>query len=150
MPDLFNSVAMLRCRLRYVLLVMVLWASVTGCATKPEFTEEDRVAARALEWADALIDLDFDKALTYMTPSYQNSPRAERFQGDFIGASFWHGAELKWVKCDAVESSQKSSQRCSVRLIITFSRPPEIPTPIPIPYDTTWLFLQDDWFQYRD
>jgi len=145
-PDLFNSVGMLRCRLRCVLIVTMLWACVTGCATKPEFTEEDRVAARALEWAEALMDLDFDKALTFMTPSYRNSPRAERFQGEFMGASFWHAAELKWVKCDAIEGYQ----RCAVRLIITFSRPPEISTPIPIPYDTTWLFLQDDWFQYRD
>ena len=146
MPNLSNFAAMQRCGLRCVFLIMMLGACVTGCATKPESTEEDRVAARALEWADALIDLDFDKALTYMTPSYQKSPRAERFQGEFIGASFWHGAEVKWVKCDAVAESQ----RCSVRLIITFSRPPEISTPIPIPYDTTWLFLQDDWFQYRD
>ena len=124
--------------------MMALGACLAGCATKPDITEEDRVAARALEWAHALMDLDYDRALTYMTPSYQNSARAERFQGDFIGSSFWQDVELKWVKCGDTEDSQ----RCSVRLIITFSRPPEIVTPLPIPYDTTWLLLQGDWFQY--
>lgn len=143
MREFFSTAAMqsTMCRL---LTVMALGAYLTGCATKPDITEEERVAARALEWADALTDLDYDRALTYMTPSYQNSARAERFQGDYIGSSFWQDVELKWVRCGDAEASQ----RCSVRLIITFSRPPEIVTPIPIPYDTTWLLLQGDWFQY--
>jgi hypothetical protein len=43
---------------------------------------------------------EYDQALTFMTPSYQNSPRSKRFRGEFAGASFWQSAEVKWAKCD--------------------------------------------------
>ncbi len=47
---------------------------------------------------------DYERALTFMTPGYQSGPRAERFRGDFGGASFWQNAEIKWVKCDQENS----------------------------------------------
>ena len=43
---------------------------------------------------------NYDEALSFMTPSYRNSPRSERFSGDFSGAGYWQAAEIKWVKCD--------------------------------------------------
>lgn len=73
---------------------------ITGCASQPDVSVEEQVGNRALQWADALMSQDYDQALTLMTPNYQNSPRADRFRGDFSGASFWQDAEIKWVKCD--------------------------------------------------
>jgi len=124
----------------------VLGMILLGCATQVEKPVEEQAGARAIEWADALIDLDYQKALTYMTPAYQESPRAERFRGDYVGSAFWQKADLKWVKCD----EGQPPRRCSVRLIITFMKPPEMSVPTPIPYDTTWLFVQGNWFQYKD
>ena len=122
-----------------------LVALLSGCVTQTNQSAEDQVAARALEWADALIELDYDRALTYMTPTYQESPRADRFRGDFSGSAFWLDADIKWVKC----GEAANAERCEVRLIITILKPPEMSIPIPIPYDTTWLFLEGAWFQYR-
>lgn len=73
---------------------------LAGCATPQPMTVEEQVGNRALQWADALMSLDYDEALTFMTPTYQRSPRAERFRGDFSGTGFWQDAEVKWVKCD--------------------------------------------------
>jgi hypothetical protein len=73
---------------------------LVGCVSQPRLSVEEQVGKRALEWVDAIRVLDYDKALTFMTPSYQSSPRADRFRGDFSGASFWQGAQVKWVKCD--------------------------------------------------
>ena len=126
--------------------VAVLGSLLSGCATQAEQSAKDQVAARAVEWADALMDLDYDRALTYMTPTYQNSPRADRFRGDFSGSSWWLDANIKWVKC----AEAAGSERCEVRMIITLLKPPEMSTPIPIPYDTTWLLLQGTWYQYRN
>jgi hypothetical protein len=79
-------------------LLLVLLAS--GCASQPDISIEQRVGERALQWANALMSQDYDKALTFMTPSFQESPRADRFRGDFSGAGFWKDAKIKWVKCD--------------------------------------------------
>jgi hypothetical protein len=79
---------------------MLAGVLLSGCASQPEVSIEEQVGNRALAWTNALIALDYDLALTFMTPSYQNSPRASSFRGDFSGAGFWRDARLKWVKCD--------------------------------------------------
>ena len=79
---------------------MLAGVLLSGCASQPKVSIEEQVGNRALEWTNALIALDYDLALTFMTPSYQNSPRASMFKGDFSGAGFWRDAELKWVRCD--------------------------------------------------
>ena len=86
-----------RSALRASALVGVL---LVGCASQPDVSIEEQVGSRALQWVDALIELDYDRALTFMTPTYQKSARAERFRGEFSGAGWWRGAEIKWVKCD--------------------------------------------------
>lgn len=73
---------------------------ITGCASQPDVSVEEQVGNRALQWADALVSQDYETALALMTPSYQNSPRADRFIGEFSGAGYWKDAEIKWVKCD--------------------------------------------------
>jgi hypothetical protein len=73
---------------------------MSGCASQPDLSVEEQVGARALQWADALMAQDYDKALTYMTPSYQNGPRAQRFMASYAGASSWLDAKVLWVRCD--------------------------------------------------
>jgi len=123
----------------------LLCLALVGCANQPLVSEEERVAVRAQEWGSALIALDYDRALTYMTPTYQQSPRAQRYRGDFSGAGFWLDMDIKWVKC----GQDSPPSRCEVRQIIMIMKPPEMSTPVPIPYDTTWLLLDGEWYQYR-
>lgn len=102
---------------------------ISGCSPQPELSVEEQVGNRALQWAGALMSLDYDKALTFMTPSYQNSPRADRFRGEFSGAGFWKDAEIKWVKCDETsgaaagqaDSSTANSEASSSRPVGTIS-----------------------------
>ena len=107
---------------RYTLRHIVGWspkvcllvgALITGCASQPELSIEQQVGNRALQWADALMSQDYDKALKLMTPSYQNSPRANRLRGELSGASFWKNAEIKWVKCDEESGPELGSGAAS-------------------------------------
>ena len=71
------------------LLAVVL---VAGCASPPKVSVEEHLSYQTLQWTDALIDQDYERALTFMTPGYQSGPRAERFRGEFGGASFWQNS----------------------------------------------------------
>ena len=197
----FKLRAILRLTPKVCLLLGML---ITACASQPDLSVEEQVGNRALQWADALMAQDYEKALTFMTPSYQNSPRADRFKGDFSGAGFWQDAEIKWVKCDETSDSRSStkenisaplnneplssaattagalgsaddcivnawdscghefsspsaassaisggSDRCVVRLILTVMKPPEMSTPMPIPYELTFLNVDGGWYIYR-
>lgn len=87
---------------------------LVGCATSPNVPVEEQVGNRALKWANALIALDYDEALSFMTPSYRSGPRADGFMGEFSGAGYWQRAELKWVKCDEKNSLAASLDDASV------------------------------------
>ena len=131
--------------LKRALVMSALLAMFSGCATTPEQSTEERVGQRALEWAETLMAMDYDGALTYMTPSYQASPRADRYRGDFAGAGFWRSVIVHSVDC----GNETPATRCKVRLIIGMIRPPELTREMPIPYDTTWVFIDGTWYQYR-
>ena len=102
------------------------------------------MSQRAISWAEALIELDYDGALTYMTPSYQASPRADRYRGDFSGAGFWRSVTLHSVDC----GESQSPSRCEVTIIIGMIMPPELARETPIPYDMTWVMLDGQWYLY--
>jgi hypothetical protein len=107
---------------RFCLLLVLLGS---GCASQPDVSIEQQVGERALKWADALMSQDYDKALTLMTPSYQSSPRADRFRGDFSGASFWKNAEIKWVKCDEESGPELGSAASTANIESGKSEPVE-------------------------
>lgn len=139
-----NPISGLVMQARSMALGSILTFTV-GCAMTPEVTTEQVVGNRALEWAETLMDLDYDGALAYMTPAYQASPRAKRYRGDFSGAGFWRSVSLHSVDC----GSQLPATRCMVRTIISMIRPPEMTREMPIPYDTIWVLLDGEWYQYR-
>lgn len=176
---------------------------VSGCASPPQMSIAEHLSYKTLQWTDALMGQDYDRALTSMTPSYQSGPRAQRFRADFRGASYWQNAEVSWVKCDEESSllaisgddsaaltgepsnNSKSnaavsentddcrvnawedcvqelvapfstattmstrSDRCEVRLVLSVMKPPEMPFPMPIPYEVTWLKLEGVWYIYQ-
>lgn len=93
----YQATAVIRSAFTVVLLASGL---VTGCASPSNLSIEEQLSDKTLQWADALMGQDYDGAMKFMTPGYQSSPRATRFRADFIGATFWQDAEIKWVKCD--------------------------------------------------
>ena len=131
--------------LRRAVVIGGLPAVVGGCTTLPEQTTVDLVGQRAISWAEALIDLDYDGALSYMTPGYQASPRADRYRGDFSGAAFWRSVTLHSVDC----GESQAPSRCDVTIVISMIVPPEVARETPISYDTTWVLLDGQWYLYR-
>ena len=115
---------------------------IGGCASLEKEPPEEAVARRALEWTDALMALDYELALTYTTPTYQSSPRSERFAADYSGASWWQGVDVVRVECDDVPNPEKCESRLSIKLV----RPPATSWPIPITYDLVWLRSGSEWF----
>ena len=131
--------------LKRAVVIGGLAAVVGGCTTVPEQTTLDLVGQRAISWAEALIELDYDGALSYMTPSYQASPRADRYRGDFSGAGFWRSVTGHSVDC----GESQAPSRCDVTIIIRMLVPPEVARETPISYDMTWVLLDGQWYLYR-
>ena len=137
--------ALLLKQLKRVMVIGGLSAVFSACTMVPDQTTEDLVGQRAISWAEALIELDYDGALTYMTPSYQASPRADRYRGDFSGAGLWRSVSLHSIDC----GESQAPSRCDVTIIIRMLVPPEVARETPISYDTTWVLLDGQWYQYR-
>ena len=131
--------------LKRVMVIGGLPAVFSACNTVPDQTTEYFVSQRAISWAEALIELDYDRALRYMTPSYQASPRADRYRGDFRGAGFWRSVTLHSVDCGESEAPS----RCDVTVIINMMVPPDLARATPISYDMTWVLVDGQWYLYR-
>lgn len=138
---------MINCRAIPVCVSLTLL--LAGCSAVqigPKESPTDEVARLAMEWGNALIAQDYERALTYTTPEFQKGPRAERYRGEFGGSVYWQSIDFKWVKCD----DETDARRCEARFIITLLRPPAVSTPIPMPYDTVWVRPSDQWYLYHD
>lgn len=136
-------------RVKGILVGLFVTLLVAGCSSvqrTPEESAADEVARLAMEWGTALVEQDFERALTYTTPEFQKGPRAERYRGEFGGSVYWQSIEFKSVKCD----DEVDARRCEARFIIMLLRPPAVSTPIPIPYDTVWIRPTDRWYLYHD
>ena len=131
--------------LKRVMVIGCLPVVFSACTTVPDQTTEDLVGQRAISWTEAMIELDYDGALSYMTPSYQASPRADRYRGDFSGAGFWRSVTLNSVDC----GESQAPSRCDVTIIIRMIVPPEVARETPISYDMTWVLLGGQWYLYR-
>lgn len=131
--------------LQHIMVIMAL-SGVSGCVSTPERSVEETVAERAMAHMEALMALDYDTALSYMTPAYQASPRADRFRAEFSGAGWWQGVDFKWVKCSDVDGGTA----CTVRVIIKLFRPPAVTSPTPIPYETVWIPIDSVWYRTLD
>ena len=129
--------------MKFVLILAVL-LSTAGCAVFETRPPEEVVAERAMEQANYLMAGDFEAALEYMTPSFQNGPQAQDYRRDKAAVPSWNAASIKWVKCDEVEAPE----RCEVRVMVTVVRPPSITVPITIPLDDTWILVEGIWYQF--
>ena len=125
-------------------VISVVLASLAGCALFDDRLAEEVVAERAMEQANLLMAGDYEAALEYMTPSFQNGPKAQNYRADKAAVPSWRAAALKWVKCDPVDAPE----RCEVRLLVTVTRPPSMNVPIQVPLDDVWILVDGKWYQY--
>lgn len=70
-----------------------------ACDSEPEVSPEQRVADRAAQRWQALIDKDLNRAYEFFSPAYRQAVSVERYKGSFGGSVIWQDAEVKTVKC---------------------------------------------------
>lgn len=132
-----------------ILLAVMVLGGCSGLQSRPP---EEIIAERALAQARHLINRDYDSALGYVTPAYQESARAKFYEAEFVGAASWIDASVRWVKCD--EALQ--ADRCDVRVWVYGSLPSSGRAgsargdDVPWSWDTVWVKLDGDWYQYLD
>lgn len=126
---------------------------LSGCAALDQRTPEERVEGRAVEQAQALLEQDYETALEYVAPSYRAGPQAGSYEAKFSGAAFWIRFEPRWVRCE----DNPEPESCSVRIWIYNNVPwsnrgysSARGTGVPISWDTTWIKLENEWYQYLD
>lgn len=123
-----------------------------GCSSLQSRPPEEIVAERALAQARYLMDRDYDSALTYVVPSYQNSARAEFYEPDFSGSAVWTDVSVKWVRC----GESQEPDRCEVRLWIygsLFSSNSSTSGRgdyVPWPWNKVWVKIDGEWYQYLE
>ena len=133
---------------RFLLVGLAL--VMAGCASIQPQPPEEVVRARAEAQGQALVDQDFETALSFTTPAYQSSPRSDMYQANFSGSSFWTKTEVARVECD----EGPDPERCDVRLWIygQFPRPGRFTgqrgQDVPSSYDSVWIKVDGDWYQY--
>lgn len=130
----------------------VLWVLVTlvGCGALPQRPVEEVVAERAAAQASALIDRDYEAALRYVVPSYQNSARAALYEANYSGSSFWKDTSVRWVKC----GDEPDTERCEVRVWVYGQAPSggrfmsQRGDDVPWSWDMVWVKIDGQWYQY--
>lgn len=131
----------------------LLSMGMVGCAALDQRTPEEQVEQRAVEQAQALVDQDYETALGYVAPSFQEGPQARLYKAKFSGSAFWIRVEARWVRCE--EGPEPES--CSVRIWIFNNMPMSNRgyssargSSVPISWDTTWIKVENEWYQYLD
>lgn len=117
---------------------------IAGCSTLAPKPAEVIVEERALAQAVALQQGDYKVALTYTTPTYQNSAAARRYANDRANTMRWQSVEVSSVACEPADEPVS----CDVRLLIQTRLPPLDIGVITVPLDYQWLKLGVDWYQY--
>ena len=131
-------------------LFLTLMTTV-GCVSLDQRTPEERVEERAVAQAQALLDQDYEMALQYTVPSFRNSPQARSYEAKLSGAAFWVRFEPRWVRCE----DRPEPERCEVRIWIYNNIPwsnrgysSERGSSVPISWDTTWIKVESEWYQF--
>lgn len=126
---------------------------LSGCAALDQRTPEERVEQRSAEQAQALLEQDYETALEYVSPSFRDGPQAGIYKAKFSGSAFWVGFETRWVRCE--DGPEPTS--CSVRTWIYNNVPwsnrgygSARGSDVPISWDTTWIKVENEWYQYLD
>jgi len=128
---------------RGVWLLLLIAALASGCATLGTSPPEESVRQRAqARWA-ALIAGDWDKAYSFMAPSYRSLVEQKRFASQFGGGVVWESVEIAAVSC--------KDDQCTARVKIVF-RPvlaARSREPASTYFDETWVREDGQWWMFQ-
>ena len=137
-------------RIYISLMALVSVLALGGCSMLQPRPPEEIIADRALAQARHLINKEYDLALTYVVPSYQDSARATFYEADYSGSATWTDASVAWVRCDeALEPD-----RCEVRLWVyggpAAPRGSSRADNEPFVLQRVWIKINGKWYQFLD
>jgi hypothetical protein len=126
-------------------LVLSACLALAACASVSTVSPQDQVRQRAKEHWQALVAGEFNRAYTYIIPSYRAVVSADRYRGHFGTAVSWLGNEVLDVNCPETD-------RCVARSRIDFR--PTLSRRMNLKFDTyvdeTWLFQDGQWWLFMD
>lgn len=121
-------------------------ATLVGCAstaTTPATPPEQAVSERAQQRWDRLVAKDFDKAYTYLTPSYRGLKTPAQYANTFSNGASWQSAKVDKVTCESAERCTAAVKIEVVVLARGFTKPLESTL-----YET-WLLDEGQWWFYQ-
>lgn len=126
------------------LMLAVGVALVSGCATQPPAKPEDVVKTRAQQRVDLLLKKDFDKAYTYLPPSYRALNSVDSYRNSFGNNAAW--VEPKVINVDCPEADRC---RAEVEVGVLVVARGFGSKPIPSTMWETWIREDGQWWFYQ-
>lgn len=125
-----------------------LWAGaavLAGCAAFAPLPPEEAVKKRAIEYWNARIAGEMDKAYALTPPSYRKVRTADQFKSRFGGGVILESAGVYSVKCD-------SAEKCTARMRVA-AKPALLRLNIGAVdtyLDEIWLLEDGQWWRYQE
>ena len=106
-------------------------------------TPEQRVAERALERWQAIIDNDLESAYAFLSPAYRQAVPLTMYQGRLGQNVAWRDAEVKSVSC--------ATDACDVALQISYryNMPNFEKLENSRLFKEKWIRIEDDWWYFE-
>jgi len=116
-----------------------------GCAALDVRPPEEQVKGRATEFYGALISRNFEKAMTYTTPSFQAGNTVYKLKAEYGGAPMWKGFEVNEVACEISEVRSL----CEVFVVVRIAFPEFPVKDVPTRIQSTWIDVGGNWYLYQ-
>ena len=127
---------------RLSLVIGVL--TLTACATTGPANPQEAIKQRGEARWQALVERDFDKAYTYMTPGFRAVVTPASYRGRFGAAAAWLGGEVAAVDCpEATKCLAKV--RLDFKPLLAGRGGDKFSTYV----DETWLFEGGQWWIFE-
>lgn len=124
-------------KLGLLLLMVALFAGCSNLGIKK--SDEEIVAERVQEWADALVNKDFKKAWSYTTPGFRKANNVDVFKRGYAGALNWTAARFKSAVCE--------QERCQVTFEIDYYFP-KLKMKNTRALERVWIKVDGKWWLY--
>lgn len=131
-----------------VALPAALLLLLSGCAALSGKPAQEVVEQRATEQMNAFLAKDYEKAFTYMTPSYQAERKVHGFSADFARLVDLVAFDIRRTEC--------AEERCTLTINRTQKMPamvmPDLDEDFTFTAATkqTWIKVKGQWYHYKE
>ncbi|MBS0294435.1 MAG: hypothetical protein JSS01_18170 [Proteobacteria bacterium] len=139
-----EAIKMKYAKISLVSVMLAGLAVVSGCASQPPAKPQDIVQARAQERVNLLLKRDFDKAYTFLAPSYRSLNSVENYRNSFGNNAAWVDPKVVKVQCPEPDRCQ-----AAVEVGVRVAAPGFGSKPIPSTMWETWILEDGQWWFYQ-